>query len=485
MAHGKEPQARSVNLPAISGAVPSSDTEIAMLLVLPIACVLLALAAGAASGDTWPQYPANPFVIRTDAPAHDGSEGAVVVADLTGDGSLDYLLTRPGYLGAYSHDGRKLWSRAVPVRVTPQSENNGLPGHHGPGVQAGDVDGDGKAEAVFLTTAGELHIVDGATGADKATARLDAPDSAEAWEMVVIANLRGRGDRDLILQATNAEGYRMGRHLAAYPAERLDEAPLWTTGEYVGCAHGGIRLADLDGDGRDEILGATVLDEDGAVHDVVPLRGHLDSIFVADVLPERPGLEIVALEEGGDEGNRVVLYDQTALIWEAHYEHQEPQNAAVGRFDPARPGLQVWCRSRYDEHQRPFVFDAQGRLIAHWRMDDVAPEGWTAKGVEVIWTIDWTGEPKQLAAAKERHTSGDVAIFDPITGRFLARFPERADRLYVADVSGDWREELVVVSGPEIRIYHNPAPNPDPDRPRLWAQQHYRRSKMTWNYYSP
>jgi hypothetical protein len=41
-------------------------------------------------------------------------------------------------------------------------------------------------------------------------------------------------------------------------------------------------------------------------------------------------------------------------------------------------------------------------------MDDVAPAGWTVRGVEIIHTIDRTGERQQLACAKERHESGDV-----------------------------------------------------------------------------
>ena len=118
-------------------------------------------------------------------------------------------------------------------------------------------------------------------------------------------------------------------------------------------------------------------------------------------------------------------------------------------------------------------------------MDDVAPEGWTVRGVEVIHKIDWTGDRKQLAAAKERHTSGDIGIFDPLSGQFLHRFEEKADRLYVADVAGDWREELIVLHGNQLHIYFNESENPVSDHPRLWSQDHYRRSKMTWNYYSP
>jgi hypothetical protein len=131
------------------------------------------------------------------------------------------------------------------------------------------------------------------------------------------------------------------------------------------------------------------------------------------------------------------------------------------------------------------VFDAQGQLIADYEMDDVAPKAWTLEGVEVIFTIDWTGEPRQLAAAKERHKSGDVAIFDPISGQFLHRFKEKADRLYVADVSGDWREELIVLNSNQLHVYRNEELNPNPKRSRLWIQNYYRRSKMTWNYYNP
>jgi hypothetical protein len=194
----------------------------------------------------------------------------------------------------------------------------------------------------------------------------------------------------------------------------------------------------------------------------------------------------VALEEGG--GNHVFCFTKTELLWRTHFKNQEPQNAAVGEFDPARPGLEVWCRSRYNTHQRPFVFDSRGERIADYAMDDVAPKGWTDAGVEVIVPIDWTGASRQLCCAKERHESGDVAIFDGSSGRFVRRFPEKADRLYVADVAGDPREEIIVVAGSEIRVYHNPdapAAEAGPDHPRKWVHQAYRRSKLTWNYYSP
>ena len=429
----------------------------------------------------------NPQTIQLDLPAQDDRAGGLITVDVNDDGRRDFIITKPSYIAVYNHSGKKLWTSETNIQVTGKAESQGLSGLHGSSIQGADVDGDKKTEILFLTKNNTLHIVRGDNGEIKQSIKLESPSGTERWEHLVIGNFRGKGDRDLLLQATNAEGYRMGRYLAAYSIEDLlkeeKPQPLWTRDDFLANAHNGARVADLDGDGRDEILGGMIVSSDGETLFQIPLRGHIDSLFVADVRPDIPGLEVIALEEGGD--NRIFLYNRDHLIWETHYKHQEPQNAAVGDFDPNQPGLEVWCRSRYNEHQKPFVFDAQGKLIADYEMDNVAPEDWTVRGVEVIFTIDWTGEPRKLAAAKERHKSGDVAIFHPISGQFTHRFQEKADRFYVADVSGDWREELIVLNGNQLNIYSNPEPNPNPNQPRLWTQNHYRRSKMTWNYYSP
>jgi len=445
----------------------------------------LAGAGWAAGGQSRPAGPpAAPRVIALDFAVHE-SEGGIITADLDGDRRMDFVVTAPGRVGAWRHDGRRLWLLEAQVRVSAgPSETVGLSGHHAPGVQVADVDGAAGQEVLFLDQDSTVNVLDARTGAIKRRVRLPHPEGSERWEHLVVACLRGRGDRDVLLQATNARGYRMGRHVAAYAYDRLDGEPLWRTDSYLGCAHNGLRVADLDGDGRDEVLGATILGPDGRERNRLPeYRGHLDSIFSDDVRPDIPGLEVVALQEGGP--MEVFCYGLGGLIWRAHHKNQEPQNAALGEFDTRSPGLEVWCRSRYDTHQKPFTFDSRGRLLGEYAMDDVAPAGWTEKGVEVIAPIHWTGSPVQLAAAKERHKSGDVCLFEPLTGRFVARFPEKADRIYVADVSGDWREEVLVVSGRELHIYENTAANPRPREPRLWSKPHYRRSKMTWNYYSP
>lgn len=435
----------------------------------------------------WPQYNANPFVIKTELPPPPDSAGGIIVDDVNDDGLIDYLVSVPGHVAAYQHGGAKLWLIKTDIRVGNASELYGLPGHNGPGLQAGDCDGDGHTEVLFLAQDGKLHILEGVTGKEKTVLEMPQPyKDGMAWQHVVLCNLRGKGVRDVLLQTTNRAGYKMGRYLAAYALDAPTK-PLWQTDGYLGCAHTGARVADLNGDGLDEVLGATVLAPDGKLLFRLPMKdGHVDSIFVGPVLPDVKTLQIVGLQEGGaDGGNHVYLWDHQKMYWQAHHQHIEPQNAAIGRFDPGRKGLQIWCRSRFDEHQKPFVLDAEGKLISQYEMDKVAPQGWTTKGVEVIYTIDWTGEPKQLAAAKARHASGDVCVFDAVSGAFVHVIKTKADRLYVADVAGDWREEIVILAGNELHIHHNPAPNPQPNLPRLWHQQWYRRSKMTHNYYCP
>ena len=431
-------------------------------------------------------YKSNPFVIKLAIPSPKDSAGGIIVADINNDGKMDYLVTVPGHLAVYDNNGKKLWVKKTNIVVGGSSESQGLPGHCGPGVAAGDVDGDGKCEVVFLTKNSVVHIVDGETGREEANAKPAHPEGTDFWEVAMIADFRGTGgDGDILLQTTNNRGYRMGKFLAAYSIDKLVKGgkPLWQSDKFVSCAHNAARLADINGDGRDEVLGATIFSVDGKLLSrAVPGRYHMDSIFVADVQPKKPGLEVIMFEEGS---NHVQVVGTEGPIWRSHFKKQEPQNAAVGRFKQGSDEIFIWCRSRYNEHQKPFVFDSAGRKVFDYKMDDVAPAGWTASGVEIIHTIDWTGKRQQLACATERHMTGDVCLFEPLTGKFVAHFKEKADRLYVADVTGDWREEIIVLNGSELHIYANSDRNPGPNRKRLWTNRNYRRLKQCYNYYSP
>ncbi|UCE47934.1 MAG: hypothetical protein JSW47_20340, partial [Phycisphaerales bacterium] len=397
----------------------------------------------------------------------------------------------------------KLWILRTDIRLSMDSEKWGLPGQHAPGLQAADVDRDGQIEILFLTEDSTIHAINGATAVEEWTAKPSVPEGASQWEHLVVACFHGRSDTDLLLQATNKDGYRMGRYLSTHKISDLQNGnltPVWQMSSFVACAHTAARVADLDGDGKDEVIGGTIVSSEGQVLYQFPLTGHIDAISVDDVRPDILGLEVVALEEGNrreKERDRVFLANSSGLIWQANHENREPQDAAIGDFDPSRPGLEIFCRHRgtglaakpipvekfpANGYQKPFVLDAYGNVISDYSTEDLTGQGWTPMGLQVCQTIHWNGAAKPLVVATEREQNGNVAVFDPIGGEFLLHLKEeKADRLYVVDICGDWREEIVILNGNELRIYHNDDLNPNPNRRRLWDDTHYGRNKMTWN----
>ncbi|MFC2076135.1 hypothetical protein ACFLT7_03535 [candidate division KSB1 bacterium] len=449
--------------------------------------------AGGPADKKWPQYTDNPFVIELDQPPM-GQRGGLIVHDLTGDGLLDYVVSQkeepweqydsPATIGAYAHDGSVLWIQSVDLKNDGNAENVGLPGWSGPGIAAGDVDGDGAPELLHLDTGGRVVIRNGSDGEIKVTFKVALPKGATRWGQIQIVNLRGEGDRDLILQADPLPFNWL-------TAVRIDTGQiLWTYNKYKGPQHGGFRACDIDGDGRDEVVGGTIIDDNGRRMnrwDYRKISGHFDSVFIYDVRPDVPGLEIVLLEESHEGDDRVALVSPTRIFFLSSRDGDEPQNSAVGEFDLQSPGLEIWNRSRFNEDQRPWVIDSRGKVIAEWVMNEVKPADWSVRGVEFIYSIDWDGGERQLAAAKERHVDGKVCVFDPVTGEFVEVWDEAAARVLVADVSGDYREEVMVVNSAasELHVYHNDSPNSNKPKPRYWNSNHYQRQKQNYNYYSP
>ncbi len=54
----------------------------------------------------------------------------------------------------------------------------------------------------------------------------------------------------------------------------------------------------------------------------------------------------------------------------------------------------------------------------------------------------------------------------------------------MADVYGDWREEIIVLVDNKVIIFENTALNPHPNQSRLWNNRNYHRLKQNHNYYS-
>ncbi len=445
-----------------------------------------------------PPFDGNSLTVPLSLPAEFTGKGGLIAADVTGSGQMEIVITQPNYIAAYSPVDGKLWEQTVNIWLSDNANGEGLPGPNGPGIQAGDIDNDGVVEILYITPENKLEVLSGKSGELKYQVELPRVDSAFGrWEQAVIASFSGAGDRDLLLQASQAtdrEDYFRDNIQAAFKIEDLLSTgaatdAMWRNNSFVSLAHGAAKVADINGDGRDEVIGATILGADGRERHRVDIENtaypHIDSIAIGDIVPDRAGLEVVIPEE--NRNKRIFLFDEKETIWVSLHRQTSPDDdgdkVAIGDFDPESPGLEMWFRGNDSAHFT--VLDAEGEVIADYAFSDRKPENWTEKGFEIIHRIRWSGEAKDYIAAKERHEAGDIGIFDAITGDIVVQLPARAQRLYVADILGDWREEIVVLENNQMRIYENTQPNPNPDRPRLWEQAHYRRQKMTWDYYSP
>jgi hypothetical protein len=316
--------------------------------------------------------------------------------------------------------------------------------------------------------------------------------------------LQGKGDQDAIIQYGQSE-------LRAI--NLITGKTLWHTKNWLGIEHSQVRTADVDGDGRDEILGPILLDAKGNRLGSWDLkrdrRTHLrslDSLAIGDIIPGNP-LEIVLAEQGGN--NEAITFNVKQILWGRRRDNipptgqcareRDPDKVAVGDFVPDSPGLEVFARSACGHE--PWVMNSSGKIIATWRVLETAPRGWCTVnsdsnpgvegGIDVVRAIDWFGAAsRRHLFVKERHLDGKAAIVDPMNGKFLKVFDVRAARTYSADIAGDFREEVVIIEAggsgtSRLKIFWN---EEDAERPGLaspWAHALYRRLKQNWNYYSP
>ncbi|MCK4817099.1 fibronectin type III domain-containing protein, partial [bacterium] len=85
-----------------------------------------------------------------------------------------------------------------------------------------------------------------------------------------------------------------------------------------------------------------------------------------------------------------------------------------------------------------------------------------------------------------------MGVFDAVTGQAvwttIDMVPQiQAHVIYVADVSGDNREEIVIYDKADgtIKIFWNEEENSYQPKPDKWDDPLYRRVKQNWNFYSP
>jgi len=229
--------------------------------------------------------------------------------------------------------------------------------------------------------------------------------------------------------------------------------PYTDASPFSGMGGHSISVADVDADGRDEIVyQAMTVDDDGR-----PLystgRRHGDSAHVSDLYPDRPGLEVFLISENEEDTVRfgtpgVGVHDARTgePIWTDLPGVDVGQGLAAD-VDPRYPGYEVWGGplSMRDSHGKEISRAPRSNRWALWWDGDLLRELLGFGGV-TKWNWE-TGEEEPLFQWSP----------DEGTGRFRR---SRVRTNLVGDFLGDWREEILTTTpeGDALRLYTTTIP---------------------------
>jgi rhamnogalacturonan endolyase len=215
---------------------------------------------------------------------------------------------------------------------------------------------------------------------------------------------------------------------------------------YSGMGGHSLSVADVDADGKDEIVyHAMVIDDNGKGLYSTGWR-HGDSMHISDMDPDRPGLEVFTIHENEDDTVRfqspgVALRD--ARTGEAIWKHSlgiDVGGGVAADIDPRYRGYEVWGGPGG-------LCDIKG--------NEIGPKPRSSDFV--IW---WDGD-----LLRELISGSNINKWNWETGteeRLFSTGARRGGRgpNIMADFLGDWREEMLMTSpdGRSLRLYTTTIP---------------------------
>lgn len=253
-----------------------------------------------------------------------------------------------------------------------------------------------------------------------------------------------------------ARGYYGRSALAAYDFRNDKLTQRWLFDSAVpgnerfgGQGNHQLSVADVDGDGRDEIAyGAMTVDDDGKGLWSSGLL-HGDAMHVSDLDPTRPGLEQFGAHEvvsrNGGIGAAMLDSRTGAVLWSTKADKDTGRGLAAD-IDPRHAGAEAWAINNQDLH------DARGKVIgrrprqinsAIWWDGDLSRE--LLDGTRISkWDYIEQQEMPLLVPAGVKSNNGS-----------------KANPALSADILGDWREELIVRTedNRSLRIFATPYPS--------------------------
>jgi len=212
-----------------------------------------------------------------------------------------------------------------------------------------------------------------------------------------------------------------------------------------------LSVADVDGDGKHEIIyGAMVVDDNGVGLFSTGLR-HGDAMHVSDLVPSRPGLEVYGVHES--EGNTLslgtpgmALYDALTgqIIW-SFVPGMDVGRGMAADIDPRTPGYEFWGATSVG------LVDGQGVRIANAPSSVNHAVWWDADPLREIEDANLVSKWDWNTSTLTRLLTADGAGSNNGTKQNAA---------LTADLLGDWREEVIFRANDNLslRVYSTTIP---------------------------
>jgi len=226
----------------------------------------------------------------------------------------------------------------------------------------------------------------------------------------------------------------------------VSRPPFADASPFSGMGGHSLSVADVDGDGRDEIVyHAMTIDDNGKGLYSTGFR-HGDSMHISDLDPNRPGLEVLTVHENEDDTVRfqspgIAMHDARTgeAIWRQH-PGVDISTGVAADIDPRHRGCEVWGGpgGLRDVAGNPIGPAPRSSDFAIWWDGDLLRELVSGSSV-----TKWNWQ-----------TNAEERIF--ATG---ARPGGRGPNL-TADLVGDWREEMLMTArdGKALRLYTTTIP---------------------------